>query len=406
MQPVTPSAWPKPANDNRRPLSLPTPANDNRPLPTRGLPKGAAWRFAKVLPWIGAAIAAYEAYEWWNDLGSNKMYWTPPGGSWSRCPTPDWATLSCALLGGPTTPTHWDWHTSGVAVQTCATGLLGVCAQGAAVYNNPINDPTGFPATTRQVAYSVQVGAQWRLLARFLYTGSFPHPNWPRYQPAYFPTPAPAPAPWYYPAVDPFVLPINEPVPVPRPVPYPAIPHVPVADPWRDPLEQPRTDPGSRPRPRARPGHLPSQVPVVVLSQRPGQAPRVGPGYHRRLPPGRGRKEKKVGGVPRLVAAAIGGVSEGFDLIDALYDALPWWVTRGVRGSAMNPRHPPCQTPQCKAAALYDHWNDINMEQALVNMAGEGAKDRYWGEWGNHNRDASRNLFPGYKRGVLTGPLH
>ena len=118
-----------------------------------------------------------------------------------------------------------------------------------------------------------------------------------------------------------------------------------------------------------------------VAAGRPNPQPRVRP--QPRLRPGRNThsspppktKEKKVraGGAVGKLAAAAFAATEGVDLIDALWDALPEDVQRAtprtgvVTNSGYNPgvRY---HSPLDRARAVYRNMNRLNVPQAVRNF--------------------------------------
>lgn len=169
------------------------------------------------------------------------------------------------------------------------------------------------------------------------------------------PGPRPLPQPWDWTEVPTWWNPDLAP---------PGVPWTPEVPPVRrpEPAEQPARQDRPRPRPRRRPrvvrrprrGALPRPWPHPPGNpERPSEDPSRGieveprpddddlpvpavkdrPYPHDRRRPRRGEKEIKIKGktqwVYRIVDTVVGTVTEGGDIIDALWDALPCWARHG-----------------------------------------------------------------------------
>lgn len=190
--------------------------------------------------------------------------------------------------------------------------------------------------------------------------GPSPLPDWeivPEIVP-YMPPMLPWPiVPWEPIAVPPLA---PQPVPIPRPrwvpmLPNPESPPGPNEDVGPDPSRPPR---GVR-RPRPRPEPLPEPI--------------------RARPPGRRVKERKLQGSARnrkLLGLLLSGASEGFDLLDALHDALP----KKYRAKADH--------PNAKFQALYQNWDKVDMNDAFENIWRNQVEDRYFGQKFGEMQDA------------------
>lgn len=123
----------------------------------------------------------------------------------------------------------------------------------------------------------------------------------------------------------------NPPRTFPTPVPWPLIPYRPQTDTWSG-------------------GYGQTPTPPVI------------PNFVPRRPPGPKTKENKLRANSRLqvVLRALGGTTEFFDLVDAFYDALPKELQKCKRGR---------KSFQCKANAVYRHWDKVDLDTALFNAA-------------------------------------
>lgn len=153
-------------------------------------------------------------------------------------------------------------------------------------------------------------------------------------------------------------LPVVQTVPVPKPLFYPR--------------------PGVRPRPTPRPNPLapPELVPefapplveyppVVAWQVAPnGRMRPVNAPPHRISPPAPREREKKAGVVGGILTG-ISAVTEGFDVIDAVYGGLPDDI-----------KPPGFMSPYDKLKFAIDNWEMIDVKKAIGNMIINEAKDR------------------------------
>jgi len=215
-------------------------------------------------------------------------------------------------------------------------------------------------------------------------------------------------SPWWMPAVEPFAnpavnphaLPINVPVTSPKPMPYRSIPAMPVFDPYalgtlplRGPLPVRAISPAPYPNG------------IVVRPNAPVQAAPP----HVRRPPVRGERERKPGSkVAPIVGRVVSPVTEAADVIQAVYDALPWDVRRDAYRScvAAGGSGRECMTPQRKLEVVYDNADKIDIEKAVKNIGVDIMEDAYIGEL---SRRANKNLrdrgwHDNFWRGPTSGP--
>lgn len=162
--------------------------------------------------------------------------------------------------------------------------------------------------------------------------------------------------PQIMPQIDPHSIKPETFTPDPKPVPYSVVPSL-RENPYRDPVEQSQRGPTPEPNvPGITPG-VPG-VPPIFPPVRPGGPVKVHPPGTAtdRRPPHRGEKERKLilslaPGHP--VARGLGYATEGLDLIEAFYDALPEkirqreWARDGFT------------TPQDKLRVLYEQWDKL-----------------------------------------------
>lgn len=97
----------------------------------------------------------------------------------------------------------------------------------------------------------------------------------------------------------------------------------------------------------------PPSGPVIVVPTKPGEPPH---------PPGNGTKERKrlVGGAAFFITQKIfHGITEYQDALDGLFDALPKSVQKGFKGRG----------PVSKSLYLFQHLDDVDIGDAIVNLA-------------------------------------
>lgn len=254
--------------------------------------------------------------------------------------------------------------------------------------------------------FIAKAGSNWELVKQ---TG--PHADYSPYgDPAYRDIPD------YrrYPQLDPFSIPINTPMPTPKALPvwtlpfrHPSYDRVEQSEngpdiewqrrlrPYPNRAFQPRPlRPGvSRPSGQANPDLWPLGEPGV-LTVSPGRPSTLSPPVGRR-PPGKGEKQKKVRPRYALLQGGISLVTEGLDVIDALYDALPEQLRRRKRraGQASLPE---------RIETLYDNFLDIDPEKAFTNLVVDQIEDAILGRIGQKlGKSAKRE---GRGGSVLVGP--
>lgn len=337
----------QPANDNlprNRPLKMPgrpLPANDNFPgrlpkapsgIPPRLYRRLAGRMLLRGLPLFGWAWTAWEVYNLWKDWGQYRVMWPPVG--WRK--TNDYTNdlEKTGVYGRPDTawagPRVWTW-------QGAPGGLLYTAS-------NPPG-PDGFPNASPHYQWDYVSGgnptyapyaavrSRWeRITGEPLYLP--PRPVWIPYS-----------VPYYVPGVP--LLPLAPmPVPVPKPVRWPGVffpPDIHNPDPVgnREPGLKYRRRPGQQTQ------NKPDDKPVQVRRPR------------------RKEKERKVTGNKKhlqFLGWILSQYSEVGDLVDALHSALPEKLQ--VQGSIKD-----------KLKALYQHWAEVDMTQAVQNMVEDMVTD-------------------------------
>lgn len=210
---------------------------------------------------------------------------------------------------------------------------------------------------------------------------------------------------------------------------------LPSGQPNGDPSAEPDLAPGQRPRPRPsadpyqsptystqwgpKPGGKPKPLNPPGLeietfpSNNPGPSPRPVvqevPGT-RQPPPDKTKERKTIANVKghSLIGRAVSAITEGADAIDSFWKALPkkyrtpngWKKINGQWRRASEPN------PAVKARDLYEHWDKVDLKEALTNLAKDNAQDMLIGAF---NRRMTKNLRDWYdlsKRpvGLGTGP--
>lgn len=186
--------------------------------------------------------------------------------------------------------------------------------------------------------------------------------------------------------------------PVAQPYEAPAKPlNVPRPDPWSP--ESP--DVGPRPAPKPVPDTVPfpGLEPYITPVPRPAPAPSVSidplapgkpqPGTrpHVPRPPGPGEKESKSRLGPLASAAwhHVGGITEGVDLINDVYEALPKDLKIALYKKLG--RQP---TPQEKVEAIFANLSKVDIPQALLNYINSQLEDMVFGIAGGLLGQASK----------------
>jgi len=193
------------------------------------------------------------------------------------------------------------------------------------------------------------------------------------------------PMPVVPPQLDPMALPIGDPLQPYKPLPWRLLPYR-QPNPYRSPTEQPSWGPAPTPRPTL----LEPAGPTLVFD--PGQPVKIGaPPSLGRHGKGRGVKETKVK-INRALAISLhvaGKVTETVDAVEALYDALPDDVKPHVGKYVKK-----TVLPQVKAKLVYQHFDRIDIEEAIINLVKNEIEDRVIGYFGNKAKEAAKKSRP------------
>lgn len=176
------------------------------------------------------------------------------------------------------------------------------------------------------------------------------------------------------------------------------------AIPWALVPSRPRPD--EEVLPRLRPSRKPVDWSIAITSPAPsadgfnsGKPPR----FHDYVPPSETPnpkdKERKLRPGPRLarIIRYLGAVTEAADTVDALYDALPSRYRPRYKKTKYEKRNVSYNE---KLEALYNHWDQVDMSQAIQNLIEENVKDRIYGEIGKAGGEVSRRLGHHYGAGI------
>lgn len=281
-------------------------------------------------------------------------------------------------------------------------GAYGVCPTGPIAQN--YSAPRGYSETVRAVngklmwvyrAYMAglegptsnpeigmyRVGQQIEILSPFKTTIS--PSQWPELVPAQAPTWLPSTGPRWSP--DPLSNPILQPAAEP------------VAPPVRGPRPGRRTNPATRTNPFRSPTE---QTQVGPGRQHPGSVSPVPPPSDRtsqvsspRQPPGPGKKERKMKVAVNnssFGGRLIGGLGELADAVNAMHDALPKELQLKY-----------ATIPE-KALQVYRHINEVDLNEAVMNMLANQGEDRFIGKTGQDTAVLNDRL--GNPGGVTLGP--
>lgn len=161
--------------------------------------------------------------------------------------------------------------------------------------------------------------------------------------------------------------------------------------------------------PYAAPRRAGSQADYVIAADATGQSvsptPYAPP--HKQQPPPKHEKERKMsvysyaGGIGTAALAIVGAVGEAGDFLEALYDALPDDVKpKGSWFSARREYLPPSFTK--RMMALYEHWDKVDLDQAIDNLVINHYEDKLFGFFGEvAKRGINTRL---QHSGFMTGP--
>ncbi|QCS37094.1 hypothetical protein [Tortoise microvirus 53] len=360
-----PLRLPVPANDNPRPR--PRPANDNfRPSPRtppakpfsppRVAPKGAwlgyklaARGAARFIPVIGTALTVYEIYEWWR---AGEIVPEVP----EHIELNGWSHVGhCPRGSGGWTHRGWGDQPATQTQINQANSCLG--GQGLSVWlpwgsPYPANSRTliGFKETHR--LGTTPYGEVRDVFSRPV-GGTVTWPEYVPYSPAVLPevVPSPRSIPEVHPGIDPFSVPPLAPVAPPVPLPVRALPYR-VSNPMR--AEQSVRGHGVNPR----------------------AVPRVNP---RRRPPGVRERKFKLTISGSIVSNAFSFVTEGADVVEAIYEAIPESI-RGTRKRGVKEQ----------AFFIWQHLNQVDQNVMVQNLLYNHFEDKFFGAIGERMKRANQ----------------
>lgn len=348
---------PVPRRDSTSPFDRPT--RSPAAAVAENIGKRAAARLAaklgmKFVPYLNAASTAYDLYDWWQQYqrtqnagvrinGFRQCFAAPP------CPNKDWPSYYAGTFGSPTCGSPGNCNSLNFrplykAIQPGWNSISRVISQ----------------TYTADGASASGVGLQQWVRVDALAQAKGVN-VWPADLPVKFPE---------------YVNPRPN-----RPAPNPNVARaVPAA-----------AKPQGEPDPRSDHGDSSSRVPRAVSRHtfdNDGSVRRYDKPVRTR-PPARREKERKfTDRIGRLTAAlvnALDKVSEGGEVIDALYNALPEKV-RAVYDKAhkddvyMGPGGQyNVDGVNWKAEALYNHWDELDVQQAVENIIANEIEDALYG---------------------------
>ena len=355
------------------------------------LAAGARWAVGKLaprlVPGVSQALLALQlgrlAYDWSQPMLEPQL--TRRSG-----PSPNYrADWRCPQAGVPNTPHLGIKHTQ-LCVQTITMLIAAYNSAAGAAVNiggywwieygaNLRSIPTGAP-THRGFELAEQYVSIQQGLATppFVGTGT----GWKPW--IFVPGRIVLPNPSAEPIADPLAWPQLEPKPTPKT--SPKAQPVRIPNPFRAPSETTQT--GPQPAPRARPGAAPgtgTQTTFPPVGS--GKPPVTTPAPPMRRPPPKKDKEKKLrtGLPPGIVSKIVNAATEGADISDALWDALP----KNVRGagywqgwSSSAPK---------RAYWVFVNFSSINWQQAFENLAKNAVEDAALGLGGRLGAKANQN---------------
>lgn len=399
------NAKPKPRPGFPRPTHKPfRPAPGgwpNRPIPklpalpaSAPIVKGVGKVASRLIPFAGAALTAYELWEYYKE--QNSKYVNPA----------KWQVVTTCSGG----QTAWGGSATNPG--------CGAVTQTASTVPRSIDAATGTFRWSYEYKNAPYVLGNTRPRGNIYVRVPLSPATWPSYLPSQ-PAPnfEPLPEAMPRPAKRPTELPILKPYPLPNrfPVRYPR------PRPGEQPAKQPKPDGRPRPRPRNRPepavrfpllpfpfvvlppGFNPS-VPDIVITTKPGNKNPPGntpkppvrtngrSSGGRNRPPRKREKERKTN--VRTVAGAgwglINVVTEGVDFLNVLYDALPDdspCKAKAKKASKIN-----VATPYAKAKAVYDCFDQIDVGNALEGYVNNQVEDFVFGMMGQQVSKATGNF--------------
>jgi len=200
------------------------------------------------------------------------------------------------------------------------------------------------------------------------------------------------------PEVAPELIPIYEPVPQPDLIPWVVWDSPPVIMP-NEPL--PLSPPLNRPQEDPTPKNPYDPYPEPWIGERPSidfepfKPPT--PGVHEERPPEPPEKEGKkrlsntvAAGWTKFLEKAVNGYTESDDFITAIYKGLPWYLRRWRgRDGVWRDRD---ITSKSRAERIYKEFGNIDINDAIGNVAVNELNDRAYGKVGNALSKRAREL--------------
>ena len=359
---TTPKGFPSPWR--------PPKVNFGRKMPFAFEPPG--WPKGVKLPWMPAAVAGGMLLGWY--LARQGGYAMP--GGWVKC----WdAGGPKQARAGPSLA----W--ADTCSKTAGDYLLSLQVP-SGVYGDPIH-VNAFP-WEQAIWFGPYINPEE---TRMMYTEKWMHPDLPgasgpfdiEYRPPVF-LPALPPLPWApnWPLISPMPIPWAPPVTPVKPRPNPNPNPEPTPDPYGDPV------PTVTPSPAVIPStDITSDGPVVTPL----------PNVHVKEPPVWPDKEKKKRLSPKesaLWRAALEASGTSYmeldDFVSAIYKGLPWQVRRW-RGRDGVWRDRDANTAD-RMSRIYDLFGQLDIRQAIANVAAQEAADRVLGKIGQTLADRARAL--------------
>lgn len=326
-------------------------------------------RLGRMIPYLNALLLAKDFYDWWNeyyaprDDSFSALDWVAPAG-WTKCPTP---APSCTAA-----ITHWWWS----AGTTCAL-FGGGCAESQA--HAGVAPGTGHATARRLLLVSdTNYNGLGALRAQFIRNAAT-NTNYPYLKPAVTAISAAKPID-VIPALEPMRLPILARAPDPKPIPLSWAPSVRdyanEEDPRKRVLPKVATEPEADPRKRPwlRPGvaPFPSSVPAIIVG---GGGKPPFDGWHGMWPPKKEEKKPRYRGKFGAMLFWVTNVmTEGADIIDAFYWALPLWARKKC-GMYLSPAgKAACAVNYMSGLSASGNWAgylDNVIENAVLNEIGD-----------------------------------
>lgn len=371
------------ANDNRRIRIVPPPVSPAR-LAKFGRTVLRLNPYIRLAGWgldILEILAARQS-EGWENLGGWVRY--------GACSSPDPSyNLPHALIGQTTLANS---NTLLNIVNNCLGGQ-GIIAgsQGnpwAYVNNNSRSVSIG---RTRDAFGSLR-GENQEAFTRPT-NGPFQRPTWRNATPSIA---LPIRGPQFWPVTaDPAIAPPMQAPALAPPVPWRLGPS------WTAPNRQAGYSPSGRSHLRTGPvpsgQEVPNEWSLSIQSPAAQGAGQAAPRTHKLVPPRRGgpsaRKEKEIKvKVPHALSVILkvaGQATEGVDLVNAIYDALPVEYRPKYKNTSFEKRN---VTIQEMMGAIWEHADKLPMDQVINNIIEDNIKDAAFGKLGQLHGDVSIRL--------------